>query len=652
MIDPGALEADAPVAEGFAQSEPTPARRALSRFMHNPFGVVALAWLVLMILVAIFAPFIAPYGETEQIARPFLDPNADHLLGTDDLGRDLLSRLIYGARVSVRSGIQTAVMAMAIGVPLGLASGYAGGKVDVVIMRITDAVNSFPALILSLSIAAVLGPGLGNAMIAITIVLIPAFTRLTRATALAVTQETYVEASRSIGSKTRTILRKRIFPGVLSVLIVQASLIMGVAMIAEAGLSFLGLGVQAPDASWGAMLQRGFQSIFSEPYQMVVPGVAIGLAVLAFNNLGDALRDALGFQETRTRFGMKRGRLGMTSVASPASSPASPTDALLSVQHLSVEFATARGLSTVVDDVSFDVMPGEVVGLVGESGCGKSVTSTAIMRLIQTPPGRVKSGRVLFDGKDLLTMDFDELRETRGNDMSMVFQDPMSSINPAFTVGNLMVEAIRLHQNVPRQEAEKRAEELLDHVGIPDPRARLEEYPHRLSGGMRQRVLIAMALANEPKLLIADEPTTALDVTIQAQIIELLQRLQKEQNMSMIFVTHDLGIVAQICDRVVVMYAGQVVEEAPVHKLFAEPRHPYTKALLGSMPQTGISQTRLKAIPGRVPAPGAWPVGCRFASRCEFAIQACREAPVALLPVDDVRAARCIRHSEVVEAHR
>jgi peptide/nickel transport system permease protein len=516
-----------------------------------------------------------------------------------------------------------------------------------------DAVNSFPALILALSIAAVLGPGLGNAMIAITVVLIPAFTRLTRGQALAVSQETYVEASRSIGTKTRTIIRKRIFPGVLSVLIVQASLILGTALIAEAGLSFLGLGIQPPKASWGGMLQRAFQTIYNHPYQMFVPGIAIGLAVLAFNNMGDALRDALGFQETRTRFGMKRGRLGMTSVKSPLTDPVPEHEALMSVQNLSVEFATSRGLQTVVDNVSFDVKHGEVVGLVGESGCGKSVTSLALMRLIGTPPGRIKEGRVIFDGHDLLAMPFDDLRDLRGHGMSMVFQDPMSSLNPAYTIGNLLVEAIRLHQNMPKAQAETRAAELLDFVGIPDARARLKEYPHRLSGGMRQRVLIAIALANNPKLVIADEPTTALDVTIQAQIIELLERLRQEFNMSLIFVTHDLGIVADICDRVVVMYAGQVVESAPVHELFAEPRHPYTRALLAAMPQSQGGNQRLNAIPGRVPGPGAWPVGCRFASRCPLAVEACTAGPIDLLPVDANRSARCIRHADLlVEAHQ
>ena len=258
------------------------------------------------------------------------------------------------------------------------------------------------------------------------------------------------------------------------------------------------------------------------------------------------------------------------------------------------------------------------MGLVGESGSGKSVTSMSIMRLIPSPPGRITGGAVFFEGRNLLELPFAEMRELRGSDLSMVFQDPMSSLDPSFTIGHQLVEGIRLHQSVRRAQAKARAVELLDLVGIPDAKSRMGEYAHRLSGGMRQRVMIAMALLNDPKFLIADEPTTALDVTIQAQILELLKRLQEELGMSMIFVTHDLGVVADICDRVLVMYAGQIVEHAPVHDLYAQPLHPYTEALLGAIPRADETLARLVTIPGVVPVPGAWPSGCRFAPRCRI----------------------------------
>jgi oligopeptide/dipeptide ABC transporter ATP-binding protein len=273
----------------------------------------------------------------------------------------------------------------------------------------------------------------------------------------------------------------------------------------------------------------------------------------------------------------------------------------------------------------------------------------AIMRLISSPPGRITGGAVYYEGRNLLELPFAEMRELRGNHLSMVFQDPMSSLDPAFTIGHQLIEGIRLHQRMRRAQARARAVEMLDLVGIPDARSRMDEYAHRLSGGMRQRVMIAMALINEPKFLIADEPTTALDVTIQAQILELLKQLQEELGMSMIFVTHDLGVVADICDRVVVMYAGQIVEEARVHELYARPWHPYTEALLGAIPRADETLARLVTIPGVVPIPGTWPSGCRFASRCRYCVAACTEAAVTLDTVNGgERLTRCIRHDQLI----
>ncbi|MGE3833833.1 MAG: dipeptide/oligopeptide/nickel ABC transporter permease/ATP-binding protein [Acidimicrobiia bacterium] len=627
-------------------------KRAWRRLLRNPVGMVALTWIVLMVLLAFIGPTIAPKDPAEQFLRDrFAGPSGEYLLGTDDLGRDVFSRILVGTRVTVRSGFQTAAMAMAAAVPLGLLAGYLGGKFDLVLLRVMDAINSFPALILALSIAAVLGPGINNAMIAITIVIIPGFTRIIRGQTLALREEPYIEASRSIGTKSGTIVRKRVLPGVLSPLIVAGSILIGGAMLAEAGLSFLGLGAQPPAPSWGNMLQRGFGYINTEPLLMFFPGLMITLTILSFNMFGDALRDSLSLIDIKPPKGMKRGRLGITSAEpvrdlDPARPAPDPATAILSVRNLSVAFNTPAGSLTVVTDVSFDVAPGEVLGLVGESGCGKSVTSSAIMRLIQSPPGRITKGEVYFDGVDLLGKSLEEMRKLRGTEISMVFQDPMSALNPAFTIGNQMTEVIRRHQGFNKAQAEERAAELLSLVGIPDARARLAEYPHRFSGGMRQRVLIAMALSNNPRLVIADEPTTALDVTVQAQILDLLKKLQTELGMAMIFVTHDLGVVADICDRVAVMYAGEIVEQGKVHDLFANPRHPYTRALLGAIPQLAEAGERLTSIPGTVPPPPLWPTGCRFSTRCDFVTPACTEAPVELENVGG-QFVRCIRHDEL-----
>jgi oligopeptide/dipeptide ABC transporter ATP-binding protein len=298
---------------------------------------------------------------------------------------------------------------------------------------------------------------------------------------------------------------------------------------------------------------------------------------------------------------------------------------LLAVENLRTYFYAETGVARSVDGVSFQVGPGETVGLVGESGCGKSVTSLSIMRLVR-PPGRLEAGsRIVFDGRDLVTLPEGEMRGIRGNRVAMIFQEPMTALNPVFTVGEQIAEVARVHAGMSKQEAWNKAVEMLELVGIPSPAMRAKEYPHQLSGGMRQRVMIAMALVMEPALLIADEPTTALDVTIQAQILELLKELQQRVGMSILLITHDLGVVAETCSRVIVMYGGEVVEEAPVDELFARAHHPYTEGLLGAMPRVGQpgGDERLRTIPGTVPPPTAWPSGCRFRDRCPYSWDRC-----------------------------
>jgi peptide/nickel transport system ATP-binding protein len=319
---------------------------------------------------------------------------------------------------------------------------------------------------------------------------------------------------------------------------------------------------------------------------------------------------------------------------------------LLSVSGLEIQFLAGGTWNRVVEDVSFDVAPGETLGLVGESGCGKTVSSLAVMGLIPSANGRITAGSVRFQGFDLLQIGAEKLREIRGDRIAMVFQEPMTSLNPSFTIGDQIALAVRAHRQVSKAGGRARAVEVLDRVGIPDASRRVDDYPHTFSGGMRQRAMIAMALACEPDLLIADEPTTALDVTVQAQILELLRSLKDESGMGMLFVTHDLGVVADICDRVAVMYAGQMVEQAPIDRIFVRPRHPYTEGLLASMPQWSMPGQPLAVIPGKVPAAGEMPTGCRFRSRCSYAVEAC-EAAVALVEVDADTAVRCARREDL-----
>jgi oligopeptide/dipeptide ABC transporter ATP-binding protein len=299
---------------------------------------------------------------------------------------------------------------------------------------------------------------------------------------------------------------------------------------------------------------------------------------------------------------------------------------ILKVRDLSVSFATNNGPAKVIEEVSFSMDHGQTLGLVGESGCGKSVTAMSIIRLLPSPPSRVESGQVIFDGQDLLKLDDAAMRNIRGNRIGMIFQEPMTSLNPTFSIGFQIGEVLRLHRGLGQRQVRDRCIELLDMVGVGSPAARIDQYPHQLSGGLRQRVMIAIAIACNPVLLIADEPTTALDVTIQAQILDLLVRLQKDLDMSILMITHDLGVVAEFCDHVVVMYAGMIVEKAPVDQIFDQPRHPYTRGLLVSVPQIGNKRTYLPTIPGMVPGIGERPRGCYFEKRCEHAIDICRQS--------------------------
>ena len=319
---------------------------------------------------------------------------------------------------------------------------------------------------------------------------------------------------------------------------------------------------------------------------------------------------------------------------------------LLEVRDLSIHFFTEEGVIQAVENVSFEIYSGEILGLVGESGCGKSVTGLSLLRLIPIPPGRIVNGDILFDGRSLLPLEEKEMERVRGNDISMIFQEPMTSLNPVFTIGDQIMEAIILHQGLDKKAAREKAIEMLDRVRIPSPDKTIDSYPHQLSGGMRQRAMIAMALSCQPKLLIADEPTTALDVTIQAQVLQLLKEIQREMEMSVMLITHDLGVVSEIADRVAVMYAGRIFEYGPIEAIFGKMRNPYTRGLMTSIPQLTEKKDRLNAIPGQVPDPMDLPVGCKFHPRCYLMIEECKKEEPPLFQVNGDHFSRCIRWKE------
>ena len=636
----------------------------LRRLRRDRFALAGLALLVLVLLLAVVGPHVVRYGPNDLSAggaAGFEGPSLSHWLGTDALGRDNASRIITGAWYVLRDSIEVLVLAVVMSVPIGIIAGYFGGWRDSVFMRLLDALYSVPPIVLVLAVAQVTQQSLGWALFAVAVVFVPPLARLVRGATLAVREEIFVDASRTIGTSTPRIIATRILPNVISPVIVQSSIILSSAIFLEATLAILGVGYPVGSPAWGSMLNDAYQTIYVNPWSVLYPGCAIALTVLGFNAFGDGLRDAFGIDKGGV-YGSKVS-MGITSVFVPGRlrgrslhveqpERAQRDDAvLLDVSDLTVEVQSGSRWLTAVDRVSFTVARGAVLGIVGESGAGKTITSLSVMRLLPSPPFRISAGRIEFEGANLLDTSLSQIRRVRGDDIAMIFQDPMSALNPALTVGAQVSEVIRLHEHVSRRDARARAIALLGRVGIPDPGRRAGSYPHEFSGGMRQRVMIAAALARSPKLLIADEPTTALDVTVQAQILDVLRGLKAEYGLSIVFVTHDLGIVAEFCDRAVVMYAGQVIEEGAVADLFRAPAHPYTEGLLSSVHRLGRVGEQPSAIPGQVPALGSMSAGCRFAPRCRYAMPVCTAAEVPLQQRGG-RAVRCVLPSlELAVSH-
>jgi len=625
-------------------------RRLRSLAGANLAGTMSLAFLGLLVVVGLFPGWFAPHDPAAITGNRGAGPTLEHLFGTDELGRDILSRVIFGAGVVIEAIARALGLAIVIGVPLGMFLAYLGGWLDRLVMRLVDVLFSIPGIVLSLGIIAALGPGLENAMFAVGIGFATTYTRLTRGLVLAAREELYVDAARVGGAGAYVVLRRQILPNVIGPIIVHTTVLAGAVILIEAALSFLGVGLPPNEASWGGMLNSARGRLALYPFLPLAPGVAITLTVLAINTLGDSMRDSLGRDNQEHHLtGLVAGKL---SVARSPRSDVQVGEVVLQVEHLEVRFpAGASGGDDLVilDDVGFDLRAGETLGLVGESGSGKTMTALAVMGLLP-PGGRTTRGSIRLLGTDLLELDAESLRARQGRDLAMVFQEPTAALNPALSIGRQIAEPVRAHAKVSRSQAEDRAIELLATVGIPNPAQRAKDYPHQFSGGMAQRAMIAMALANQPSVLVADEPTTALDVTVQGQVVDLLKRLQAEMGMAILFITHDLGLVADVCDRAAVMYAGQIVEEAGVDELFASARHPYTALLHESMPRHRERRDRLVTIEGRVPGPDDWPSGCRFHPRCPDAKQQCATARVDLT-VEHVdvssHSVRCLRVDEL-----
>ncbi len=600
-------------------------------------GLIVMCIVIVLALITPILPLADP--DVTNTGNRFLPPFSEGaLLGTDHLGRDLLSRLMWGTRLSLAVGFAAAIIAATIGAAIGIIAGFYGGRTDNIIMRGVDMLMAFPYILLALAIVAALGPGLMNALIAVAAVNIPFFARNIRGITVGIAHKEFVDAARLSGMNDARIILTEILPNVIPVIVIAMSTTIGWMILETAGLSFLGLGSQPPQADLGSMLGEARSALITNPHTSVVPGAMILVIVMAINLLGDGVRDAL---DPRLKSGALERPMPTTRVHRTTEIPAAESDAILALQGLKTQFHVKNRIYKAVGGVSLEVHPGECLGIIGESGSGKSVTALSVMGLVASPPGVITGGAVRFKGEDLIGAPYEKLRSLRGEKVAYIFQDPLATLHPLYTVGQQLIEAVQSHHKTPTDEARAHAIELLKSVRIPNAEQRINSYPHEMSGGMRQRVGIAMALANDPEVIIADEPTTALDVTVQAQILSLLNDLRRERGLAIIFITHDFGVVAQLCDRVAVMYAGRIVEQGTTQEILDAPAHPYTAKLMECVPELGEGRRRLEAIPGLPPVVDKLPTGCAFADRCHKVQPACREGRIDLKPHDGDHLVRC-----------
>ncbi len=568
--------------------------------------LIGLVGLLLLIALAIVAPMI--WGVAAETTNPMngsLPASREHLFGTDRLGRDVFLRTLVAARPTLITCALATLLAATIGIFLGAGIQVAPARIRTAGLRLIDTMIAFPAVILALIICAILGAGQTSAVIGIGVATAPAFARLTANLAASVATRDFVTSTRLLSVSPVRLLRRHVLPNIAEPLLVLFSVAFSSSLRALSGLSFLGLGVQPPDYDWGSMLGTGLQDIYTNPWVAIGPAIAIVVAGLFATMFGDGLAATLNPTDTRVRGAAKR-RIAATTTA--------PTEGL-EVSGLSVYRADGVPL---VDNVSFSIAPGEIVGVVGESGSGKSLTAMSVAQLLAD--GLDAQAEVMQLGSVPLQR---APKKALATDLGIIYQDPSSSFNPTLRMGGQLTETIRTHGGASRKEANERAIKALERVQVTRPEQRMTQHPHELSGGMRQRAMIASSLLTSPKLLLADEPTTALDVTVQKEILTLLREVNERDGVSVLMISHDLGVIAEICDRVLVMYAGTIVEELAVAALRSgEVHHPYTQALLAATPSIHADR-ELLAIPGRPPAPDERGVGCSFANRCPLAMPIC-----------------------------
>ncbi len=596
---------------------------------------ISLIVLVLVVLIAILANMIAPHNPYE-IFTARQAPNAEFLFGTDDKGRDILSRMMYGARYSLVIGLGATAFALVFGSIIGALAAVTRSWISNIIMRVLDIIMSFPGIALAATFVIVFGNSLPSIIFAIGFLYIPQIARIVRANVMSEYNQDYVRAVIVSGARAPWILAKHVVRNCIAPVMVFTIVLVADAIVFEASLSFISAGIPEPTPTWGNILSDARDGVLAGRWwQALFPGLAIMITVLCLNILSEGMTDALAaapkapiaagddklnsdreadrmVADPKLAYAaqaeMLEKRLGALKEIEKQRTDRFParTDVppILEVKDLCIKFPR-HGDVNVVDHVSFVVRPRQTMGLVGESGCGKSITSLTIMGLLDKKAQI--SGEILYDGRNLLAMSEREMNELRGREIAMIYQDALSSLNPSMLIRAQM-------KQLTKRGGTRSAEELLELVGL-DPKRTLDSYPHELSGGQRQRVLIAMALTRDPKVIIADEPTTALDVTVQKQVVDLLNKLQKELGFAMVFVSHDLALVAEVANSITVMYAGQVVEQGPVSEILTNPIHEYTRGLLGSVLSIEAGGDRLHQVPGAVPSPKDFPEGDRFTPR-------------------------------------
>ncbi|MBX3092924.1 MAG: dipeptide/oligopeptide/nickel ABC transporter permease/ATP-binding protein [Cryobacterium sp.] len=562
------------------------------RVKRDPLALMSLGLLVFVALAAVLGPFLVPHDPNQaSLGSVLAPPSAEHLLGGDTAGRDILARLLYASRYSLLGALIALGTALILGVTGGLIAGYYPGWFDGVSSWLTDLIMALPGVIVLLAARAVIGPSMWWSMFIFGIILAPSFFRLVRSLVHGVRDELYVDAAKVSGVSDFSIVFRHVLTVVRAPIIIQMSMVSVIAIAVQAGLEFLGVG-DMTIPTWGSMLNEAYSKIYIAPQGLIWPGAMIAITCSALVLLASAMRDALersrGASRSRRR---KRGpaagntRLTSTSVSESTRSVETPESSALEVIDLQVAYDDEAGrITTVVHDVSFSVARGEVVGLIGESGSGKTQTAFSALRLLPAG-GSIIRGQVRWKGRDLAALSEKDMEGIRGTQIAYVPQEPMSNLDPSFTIGSQLMTPLRRRLGLSRADARARSLDLLDRVGIPNPKRTFEAYPHEVSGGMAQRILIAGAVSCDPELLIADEPTSSLDVTVQADVLDLLRDLQQERNLGILLVTHSFGVVADICDRVAVMQQGRIVEDGPVRTILRRPAHDYTRSLLAAMLQ-------------------------------------------------------------------